>query len=86
MLCDLEIPYILRSCGRSEAGEWLPPAVRERLNIEPESSLPNRVALQTKEGKMGIPYLYDPNTNTGLFESGEIVAYLRQHYALDEAG
>ncbi|MCZ6831163.1 MAG: glutathione S-transferase N-terminal domain-containing protein [Gammaproteobacteria bacterium] len=86
LLCDLEIPYILRSCGRSEAGEWLPPKLRERLNIAPESELPNRIALQEKEGKMGIPYLYDPNTNIGMFESGEIIAYLRRRYALDEAG
>ena len=86
LLCDLEIPYILRSCGRSEAGEWLPPQLRERLSIEPNSALPNRIALQDREGKMGIPYLYDPNTKTGLFESGEIVAYLQRCYALDDAG
>jgi glutaredoxin len=83
LLCDLEIPYILRSCGRSEAGEWLPPKLRERLRIEPESELPNRMALQEKEGRMGVPYLYDPNTGAGLFESQEIIAYLRGHYALD---
>ena len=83
LLCDLEIPYILRSCGRSEVGEWLPPKLRERLQIEPNSALPNRVALQESEGKMGIPYLFDPNSNTGLFESQDIIAYLNSHYARD---
>ncbi len=81
VLCQMEIPYILRSCGRSEAGEWLPPRLRERLGIEPGSKLHNRVALLEKEGKQGIPYLFDPNTDEGLFESETIVAYLERQYA-----
>ena len=28
-----------------------------------------------------IPYLYDPNTERGLFESDDILAYLRENYA-----
>jgi glutathione S-transferase len=81
LLCQMEIPYVLRSCGRSEPGEWLPPRLRERFDIEPGSKLPNRVALLTKEGRQGIPYLWDPNTGKGLFESDAIAAYLRDHYA-----
>ena len=80
-LCQMEIPYILRSCGRSEVGEWLPPKLRERLGIEPGSKLHNRVALLEKEGKQGIPYLEDPNTGEALFESEAIVAYLQDTYA-----
>ncbi len=81
LLCDLEIPYVLRSCGRSEPGEWLPPKLRELLDLRPDSELLNRIALQEKEGRMGIPYLYDPNTETGLFESGVILDYLHATYA-----
>ncbi len=80
LLCQMEIPYILRSCGRSEKEEWLPPKLRETLNIRPKSELPNRIALMEKEGKMAIPYLYDPNSGEGLFESGEIFDYLKQLY------
>jgi glutathione S-transferase len=80
LLCSLEIPYILRSCGRSTREEWLPPKLREKLEIEPESVLPNRMAMMEKEGKMGIPYLWDANTHTGLFESEVILDYLSQHY------
>ena len=80
LLCVMEIPYILRSCGRSNPGEWLPPKLRERLDLLPNSQLPNRVALSNKEGKQGIPYLWDPNQNTGLFESTDIIDYLEQHY------
>lgn len=80
-LCQMEIPYVLRSCGRSELGEWLPPKLRDALGIEPGSKLHNRVALLAKEGRQGIPYLYDPNTDRGLFESEDIIAYLEDTYA-----
>ncbi|NNC99557.1 MAG: glutathione S-transferase [Gammaproteobacteria bacterium] len=83
LLCRLEIPYILRSCGRSEISEWLPPPLRERFGIKPESQLQNRRALLSLEGKMGIPFLYDPNTDTGMFESAEIIDYLMAEYALE---
>lgn len=81
LLCRLEIPYVLRSCGRSRLDEWLLPAVRKTLGVLPESELGNRRALQHKEGQISIPYLYDPNTDTGLFESDEIIDYLESEYA-----
>jgi glutathione S-transferase len=81
LLCQLEIPYLLRSCGRSRAGEWLPPSLRDRLELAPDSELANRLALQEREGRTGIPYLFDPNTARGLFESGDILDYLREQYA-----
>jgi glutathione S-transferase len=83
LLCQMEIPYVLRNCGRSEPGEWLPPKLRERLGIEPGSRLHNRVALLEKEGRQGIPYLYDPNTGEGLFDSQAIMAYLKDQYRRD---
>ena len=80
-LCEMEIPYILRSCGRTQLKEWIVPPLRERFNIKPNSVLENRRVLQTTEGKVAIPYLYDPNTEQGLFESGDILNYLDQNYA-----
>jgi glutathione S-transferase len=82
LLCQLEIAYIVRNCGRSAPQDWMPPRLRERLNIEAQSTLPNRVTLQEKEGRTAIPYLYDPNSGTGLFESDEICHYLQSQYAL----
>jgi glutathione S-transferase len=32
------------------------------------------------EGRVSIPYLYDPNSETGLFESEDIMQYLRNTY------
>ena len=80
LLCEMEIPYTLRSCGRTRLQEWLLPPMRERLNITPDSELDNRRVLQDTEGKVSIPYLYDPNTGRGLFESADIIAYLRATY------
>jgi glutathione S-transferase len=80
LLCEIEMPYILRSCGRTRLQEWIMPPVRAALNITPNSELANRCELQTSEGKVAIPYLYDPNTKTGLFESTDILAYLRTTY------
>jgi len=79
-LCEMEIGYILRNCGRTRLDEWLLPGVRERLGIEVESELENRRELQAEQGKVSIPYLYDPNTELGLFESDEIIAYLDTNY------
>jgi len=79
-LCELEIPYILRSCGRSELNDWLLPPVRDALNIEHESKLPNRKDLKEQEGRVSIPYLYDPNEDQGLFESAQILDYLQAQY------
>ncbi len=82
LLCEMEMPYILRNCGRTQLGEWILPPVRERLSITPESDLHNRRALQEEEGRVSIPYLLDPNTGRGLFESADIMDYLRQTYGL----
>ena len=80
-LCELEIPYTLRNCGRTELSEWLLPGVRKTLNVHPNSELRNRRALQEMTGQMSIPYLIDPNTGAAMFESADIIAYLNETYA-----
>ncbi|MCB1702638.1 MAG: glutathione S-transferase N-terminal domain-containing protein [Pseudomonadales bacterium] len=80
LLCEMEIAYILRNCGRTELQEWLLPPVRSALKITPRSTLENRLQLQDLEGRVSIPYLYDPNTETGLFESADILQYLSDTY------
>ncbi len=80
LLCEMEIPYLVRNCGRTKLQEWLLPPVRSALHITPDSELANRRALLEEHGRMSIPYLYDPGTGVGLFESAEIIAYLRDTY------
>lgn len=41
----------------------------------------SRPAFVARSGKMQVPYLVDPNTETSLFESAEIVRYLERTYA-----
>ena len=79
-LCELEIPYIVRNAGRTQVSEWVLPKVRDALGIEPESDIENRKVLQELTGKMAIPYLIDPNTETAMYDSEKIVEYLRETY------
>jgi len=79
-LCAMEIPYIVRQCGRTRASDWLLPALRDRQETA-RSDLPNRQHLQEATGRMAIPYLYDPNTGEGLYESTDIVNYLTEQYS-----
>tara|TARA_R110002072_G_scaffold43340_3_gene121734 strand:+ start:26670 stop:27422 length:753 start_codon:yes stop_codon:yes gene_type:complete len=80
LLCEMEIPYLLRNSGRTRFEEWILPPVRQRLNIQPDGESLNRRVLQEKEGRVAIPYLHDPNTGRGLFESAAILQYLRATY------
>jgi glutathione S-transferase len=41
-----------------------------------------RDAFVGRAGKMMVPYLVDPNTGAAMFESADIVRYLRETYAL----
>ncbi len=41
---------------------------------------PSRPAFVARSGKMQVPYLEDPNTRTKMFESRDIVRYLRATY------
>ena len=79
-LCEMEIPYIVRNCGRTELTEWLTPPMRKLLRVKPDSQVDNRRHLQHREGRVSIPYLYDANTEEGLFESSEIIRYLEDQY------
>ena len=39
-----------------------------------------RAAFRERSGRMMVPWLHDPNTDTDMFESGDIAAYLRRTY------
>lgn len=42
---------------------------------------PRRAAFVERTGKMQVPYLHDPNTDTAMFESLAIERYLEERYA-----
>ncbi len=80
-LCELELPYLLHSAGRTSMRDWVPPPVRDVLNIVPTSELKNRKELLQRAGRISIPYLVDPNSGTELSDSSDIRDYLNQTYA-----
>lgn len=81
LLCELEIPYILRSAGRTRASDWVPPAMRDALNMQSDPDQKNRKALLKRAGRVSIPYLVDPNTGEEMAESEDIIRYLTETYA-----
>ena len=42
---------------------------------------PQREAFVSRSGNMMVPYLVDPNTDVAMFESADIIVYLRGTYA-----
>ncbi len=81
LLCELEIPYVLRSAGRTRLADWVPPPVRDALKLESQPELENRRALLARAGRVSIPYLVDPNSGVEMAESEDIIRYLSETYA-----
>jgi glutathione S-transferase len=81
-LCELELPYVLRSVGRSTPGDWLPPAVRDAMRTNPRPETLNRQVLLDRAGRITVPYLVDPNHGIEMGESAAILGYLEDRYAV----
>ena len=80
LLCEMEIPYVLRSAGRTQLSDWVPPPVRDTLNLRTDPDLHNRKVLLDRAGRVSIPYLIDPNTSIEMAESEDIIRYLTDTY------
>ncbi|MCP5476523.1 MAG: glutathione S-transferase N-terminal domain-containing protein [Rhodanobacteraceae bacterium] len=80
-LCELELPYTLHNLGKENWKE-LGPAMR-RILPNPYVPQPGgkRHAFWQKHGRVQLPYLEDPNQDTGLFESARIIEFLESSYA-----
>lgn len=79
-LCELEIPYILHNLGKEHWTEFGP--ARQRIKPGPYRPAPGgkRDAFFQVHGRVQVPYLEDPNTGEGLFESARILDYLNTRY------
>lgn len=79
-LCELEIPYTLHNLGKEHWTEIGPAA--QRIKPGPYTPIPGgkRDAFFKAHGRVQVPYLEDPNTGEGLFESARILAYLQTQY------
>ncbi|MGQ0799164.1 MAG: glutathione S-transferase N-terminal domain-containing protein [Pseudomarimonas sp.] len=81
-LCELELPWILRSFGKEQLADWGPPNLRFTLKPWAPVAGGRREAMLQDTGKAQVPYLIDNNLDIGLFESQQILRHLDQHYAL----
>jgi len=81
LLSELELPYLLRSTGKARWQDLGPPILRKTLFPELPVSGRTRQELLERAGKVQVPYLVDPNTDTALFESEAIRTYLLDTYA-----
>lgn len=81
VLCELEIPYLLRNTGKGRWTDMGPPEVRDRWHKAPKDTGRNRKVLFERTGRVQVPYLIDQNTGTEMFESADIIAYLERTYA-----
>ncbi|MBL7249101.1 glutathione S-transferase N-terminal domain-containing protein [Alloalcanivorax marinus] len=79
-LCEMQIPYLVRQCGRDQWQDWVLPPVRNALDMEYLPTQRHRQELMARAGRVAVPYLIDPNSGEELFESERILAYLEQRY------
>ncbi len=81
-LSELGLHYILRNSGKQQKADVGIPGLRLTLGKYQPIAGTKRAELLAKTGKVQYPYLYDPNTDVGMFESKDIIKYLRRTYSL----
>ncbi|HEY6878542.1 MAG TPA: glutathione S-transferase N-terminal domain-containing protein [Polyangiales bacterium] len=81
-LTELELPYTLHNLGKEHWKEAGPPQRRLLPNPYVPREGGKRYAFWQAHQRVQVPYLEDPNTGAGMFESAEIIAYLERTYAL----
>lgn len=81
-LCELEIPYTLHNLGKEHWSELGP--ARQRIKLGAYVPIPGgkRDAFFQIHNRVQVPYLEDPNTGVGFFESARILRYLDREYAV----
>jgi glutathione S-transferase len=82
LLCELELPYLLVNLGKQQKADMGP--ANFHFTLKPYKPLPNtkRDTFFQQHGNVQVPYLIDPNTGTEMFESADIVKYLKSTYLL----
>lgn len=81
-LCELELPYILVNLGKQQMADMGPATMRFHTGDYTPIPGSKRDRLLKQFGRVQVPFLIDPNTNSQLFESEAILAYLESEYAL----
>jgi len=84
LLCELELPYQLINLGKQQWSDMGP--AKARFTLKPYQPIKHskREAFMVMYGDVQVPFIVDPNTGIQMFESKDIILYLRNTYALDE--
>lgn len=82
LLCELELPYLLVTLGKQQKSDMGP--ANFRFTLKPYQPIANskRDAFFKAHGNVQVPYLIDPNTESNLFESADIIKYLNDTYSI----
>jgi len=82
LLCELELPYLLVTLGKQQKSDMGP--ANFRFTLKPYQPIANskRDAFFQAHGNVQVPYLIDPNTESSLFESADIISYLNKTYSI----
>lgn len=81
-LCEYELPYTLHNLGKEHWSEIGPAVQRLKPGPYQPQAGGKRDAFFREHGRVQVPYLDDPNTETKMFESGRILAYLNEEYGM----
>ncbi len=82
LLCELEIPYHLHNAGKRELVDFVLPNLRKKFMPKKKVAHGPRAELVKRGGKLMVPFLIDPNTGVKLYESADILKYLKTTYAV----
>lgn len=80
VLCELELPYLLRNTAKARWEDMGPPGLRRTLFPDLPVEGRNRLRLLQLTGRVQVPYLVDPNSGTAMYESDDIIRYLQRRY------
>lgn len=80
-LCELQLPYELVSMAKEQFSDIGLASSKARSDSYEPVPGGRREALIERGGRSQVPYLEDPNTGVGMYESADIVDYLEKTYA-----
>lgn len=80
LLCELELAYHLINLSKQKPSDMGPAALHFSLGRYQPLPDTKRAAFYKEHGNVQVPYLIDPNTDTAMFQSKDILAYLDNTY------
>jgi glutathione S-transferase len=81
-LCELQLPYQLINLGKQQKADMGPAVFRFHTGPYVPVSGSKREDFLKRHDQVMVPYLFDPNTGQGLFQSEQILEYLTETYQL----